>query len=108
VTARNNIQKFGKWLAILALTFALLVLTTYGVIRYKSHSIETFCGDVPIGETPEAILEKAKALGLITFDRVEASGVIWVLNQRSLYFRFACAVDFKDGHASGKRVMAGD
>jgi hypothetical protein len=97
-------KEFGK----LLIAFALLGVGLYCFVRYKTHSMESFCRDVPTNATPASVLARARAMGFPAFDAIRGQGVVSVQNQNSPFFRFQCAVSFKDGHFLSKHVGAAD
>jgi hypothetical protein len=78
------------------------------LLRYKAHSMESFCRGISPDASPASVLAQAKTMGFPAYEVIKERGVIAVLNQRSPYFRFACEVSFKDSHVEAKHVIPAD
>ena len=102
------VLKLTKGLGKMLLAFALLGFVLYGVQRYKTYSMDSFCQNVLPNASPASVLAQAKAMGFPAFDVIKERGVIAVMNQRSPYFRFTCEVSFKDGHLVATHVRVAD
>jgi hypothetical protein len=95
------------------LTIILLVILFLGVlalVAYGPHSVESFCKGIGESDTPQAIIDRAKAEKLF-YTRWQDTDDIWILNrplEAAPLFRFACVVTFKGGTVSGKSVIDAD
>lgn len=92
------------------LPVGLLVGGTCAFVAYVSHPVDSFCKSIEESDTPQAIIDRAKAVRLF-FTRWQGTDDIWVLNKPlddPPMFRIACVVTFKGGKASGKSVIDAD
>jgi hypothetical protein len=92
------------------LPLGLLLVGTRALLVYVSHPVDSFCKGIGQSDTPQAIIDRARAVRLFC-TRWQGTDDIWILNkplEDPPLFRFACVVTFKGGKVSGKRVIDAD
>jgi hypothetical protein len=95
---------------VIVLPLALLALGALAFVNHFIHPVTAFCKGVGQSDTSQGIIDRAKSKGLF-YARWQGNDDVWILNkplEAAPYFRFACALKFKDGKVTGKEVIDAD
>ena len=92
----------------IVLVFGLFIIAFVAIDHTKSSRLREFCSSIQDQRSAELVIAQAKERGFPVFPPTEKRPVVSVLNHKSPFFRYECAVTISDGHVIHTEINAAD